>query len=124
VLAGALFQPFKLDGRGEQKPGAPPYSELAPCAFSSQESALRTFYHSEYMRSVVRHEGVELTAAQARLLDLYDARGADPDVQLDMWLEPGDMQFLSNHSIAHARTAYEDDPAAPRHLLRLWLSLA
>jgi len=42
-----------------------------------------------------------------------------------MWLAPGDMQFLSNHTIAHARTAYQDfaDPAARRHLLRLWLSL-
>lgn len=120
-LAAVLFEPFKLDSRGEHRPGAPPYSELAPCAYADGE--LRTFYHSEYMRSVTRHEGVTLSAAQARLLDLYDSRGADSDVQLEMWLEPGDMQFLSNHSIAHARTAYEDDPQAPRHLLRLWLSL-
>ena len=122
ALARALFEPFKLDGRGEQRPGALPYSELPPCAFSNGE--LRTFYHSEYMRSVVRHEGVTLSPSQARLLDLYDERGAAEDVQLDMWLEPGDMQFLSNHAIAHARTAYEDDPASPRHLLRLWLSTA
>jgi len=34
------------------------------------------------------------------------------------------MQFLHNHQILHARTAYEDhaDPALRRHLLRIWLS--
>lgn len=120
-LVRALFEPFKLDSRGEHQPGTRPYAELAPCACA--DGQLRTFYHSGYMRSVTRHAGVVLSPDQARLLDLYDERGADPDVQLDMWLEPGDMQFLSNHSIAHARTAYEDDPASPRHLLRLWLSL-
>lgn len=120
-LAAALFNPFKLDGRGEQRPGARPFSELPPCAYA--DGVLRTFYHSEYMRSVSRHPGVTLTNAETRILDLYDEFGRDPDVQLEMWLEPGDMQFLSNHSIAHARTAYEDDPVSPRHLLRLWLSL-
>ena len=40
-----------------------------------------------------------------------------------MQFEPGDIQLISNHVILHARTAYEDDPDAPRHLLRLWLSL-
>jgi alpha-ketoglutarate-dependent taurine dioxygenase len=43
---------------------------------------------------------------------------------LDMDLQPGDIQLLSNHTIIHARTDYEDyeDPAKRRHLLRLWLS--
>ena len=42
-----------------------------------------------------------------------------------MTLEPGDMQWISNHSILHARDGYEDppDPDQKRLLLRLWLSL-
>jgi alpha-ketoglutarate-dependent taurine dioxygenase len=41
-----------------------------------------------------------------------------------MQLAPGDIQWLSNHTILHARTAYEDhrSPERKRHLLRLWLS--
>ena len=35
----------------------------------------------------------------------------------------GDVQLISNHSVVHARTAYEDVPGSERHLLRLWLSL-
>lgn len=41
-----------------------------------------------------------------------------------MVLEVGDIQFVSNEHVLHARTAYKDYPApAPRrHLMRLWLS--
>jgi hypothetical protein len=48
----------------------------------------------------------------------------DPDLRLDMNFMPGDIQFRHNHTILHARSAYEDWPEAQlkRHLLRLWLS--
>lgn len=41
-----------------------------------------------------------------------------------MILAIGDIQFLSNNHILHARTAYKDyaPPAPRRHLMRLWLS--
>ncbi|KAF1920495.1 hypothetical protein BDU57DRAFT_464985 [Ampelomyces quisqualis] len=43
---------------------------------------------------------------------------------LHMILDIGDIQFLSNNHILHARTAYKDHapPAPRRHLMRLWLS--
>jgi len=42
-----------------------------------------------------------------------------------MNFEPGDVQLISNHTVLHSRTEYEDwpDPSRRRHLLRLWLSL-
>ncbi|OCK81486.1 Clavaminate synthase-like protein [Lepidopterella palustris CBS 459.81] len=45
-------------------------------------------------------------------------------LSLHMILDIGDIQFLSNAHVLHARTAYKDYPApAPRrHLMRLWLS--
>ena len=44
---------------------------------------------------------------------------------LHMILEVGDIQFLSNAHILHARTAYKDHapPLPRRHLMRLWLAL-
>lgn len=41
-----------------------------------------------------------------------------------MILDIGDIQFLANSHILHARTAYTDHapPAPRRHLMRLWLS--
>jgi hypothetical protein len=43
---------------------------------------------------------------------------------LHMILEVGDIQFLSNEHVLHARTAYKDfpPPEPRRHLMRLWLS--
>ena len=123
VLVPRLFEPFKLDRRGEHRPGEPPYSEIAPCRFA--EGRLRTFYHSDYFRSVTRHpEAGELDPAAAELIELYDALAASSEIHLEMWLEPGDVQLVSNHTIVHARTAYRDAPerGRMRHLLRLWLS--
>ncbi|KAH7393991.1 hypothetical protein DE146DRAFT_660475 [Phaeosphaeria sp. MPI-PUGE-AT-0046c] len=43
---------------------------------------------------------------------------------LHMILDIGDIQFLSNNHVFHARTEYKDypPPAPRRHLMRLWLS--
>ncbi|CAG8950489.1 hypothetical protein HYFRA_00006986 [Hymenoscyphus fraxineus] len=45
-------------------------------------------------------------------------------LRLHMILEVGDIQFLSNEHVLHARTAYKDHlpPAPRRHLMRLWLA--
>ena len=123
-LAARLFEPFPLDLRDEHRPGTPPAVPIAPCAFDGAN--LRTFWHSEYYRSAPRHDEIpDYTDDELALLDLYDGIAETPGVFLDMWLEAGDMQFVSNHSVIHARTAYEDhsEPDRKRHLLRLWLSL-
>lgn len=46
-------------------------------------------------------------------------------LSLHMVLEVGDIQFLSNNHVLHARTAYVDypPPRPRRHLMRLWLSV-
>ena len=50
---------------------------------------------------------------------------ADPDNHLDMEFQPGDIQFLNNRVIFHARTDYRDDPdpELKRLLLRIWLMM-
>jgi hypothetical protein len=123
-LVPRLFQPFRLDRRGEEGEGEAPTLDITPCAFAGGQ--LRTFWHSEYFRSAVRHAGVPpFTAEEQALLELYDRLAASPEIYLDMWLQPGDIQLISNHTVVHARTAYEDypEPGRRRHLLRLWLSL-
>jgi hypothetical protein len=120
---GRLYEPFALDSRNEERAGAPAFIPVAPCRFA--RGRLSTFYHSDYFRSAARHPEVELGDVELGLLDLFDEVANDPALRLDMELEVGDIQLISNHTIVHARTAYEDGPAAhqKRHLLRLWLSL-
>ena len=122
-LVKRLYEPFLLDVRNEDKSGALRYLPVPPCRFA--DGRLRTFYHSDYFRSVERHPDVTLGDADRELLDVYEEIAAEPGIRLDMDLAPGDIQWLSNHTVIHARTAYEDPlgEGAGRHLLRLWLSI-
>ena len=42
-----------------------------------------------------------------------------------MYLESGDIQFMNNYTVIHARTNYIDhaEPELKRHLMRLWLAV-
>ena len=115
-LVPRLFQPMYFDTKGEGGLKAFP---VPPCRYAAGE--LRTFWQSDYYRSA----GHPLTAEENDLLDTYDAIAAEPQFHLDMDLQPGDVQLLSNHTILHARTEFEDwpEPERRRHLLRLWISL-
>lgn len=123
-LVPRLFEPMALDVRDKEVNAAGSTLPIPPCRYAGGQ--LRTFYHADYFRSASRHDDVPaLTARELDLLDTYEAIALEEGMYLDMDLEPGDVQLLSNHTNLHARTAYEDfaDPAARRHLLRLWLSL-
>lgn len=123
-LVERLYEPFLLDTRDETREDRLPWVPVQPCRHAA--GRLRTFYHSDYFRSVERHpQAPRFTAAERDLLDLYETIANTPGFYLDMQFERGDIQLLSNHFALHARTAYEDhpEPERRRHLLRLWLSL-
>ena len=123
-LIERLYEPFLLDVRNEDSSGNLRYLPIPPCRHAGGE--LRTFYHSDYLRSVQRHDDVTpFSEDEQTLLDLYESIAALPELCFEVDFEPGDIQWLSNHTVLHARSAYEDweDPARKRHLLRLWLSL-
>jgi hypothetical protein len=69
-------------------------------------------------------EARRLTSDDIEALDMLAELAGDPEFRLDMTFMPGDIQFLHNHTILHARSAYEDWPEVERkrHLLRLWLA--
>lgn len=122
-LAPRLFEPFMLDTRDEAEANGLKALPIPPCRYSA--GMLRTFWHSEYFRTSQRHAGIRLTSDENELLDLYDEISASPEFHVDMDLEPGDVQLISNHTVIHARTDYVDypEPDRKRHLLRLWITL-
>ncbi len=123
-LAPRLFEPFALDIRDREVNEAGSTLPIPPCRYAG--GVLRTFYHADYFRSAMRHDDVPpLTPLERELLDTYEAIAMEPGMYVDMDLQPGDIQLLSNHTNLHARTAYKDhpNPTQKRHLLRLWLSL-
>jgi Taurine catabolism dioxygenase TauD, TfdA family len=70
-----------------------------------------------------RSEVPRLSAEQAEALDLL--HDLAEELCFEMIFRPGDIQFVNNHVIYHARTAFEDDPdqGADRLLMRLWMAM-
>ena len=92
--------------------------------FAARDGRLFAHYGRAYMESASRHPEIpELSAEHVAALDALDELTNSPDFVLNMDFRPGDIQFLNNYTVMHARTSYVDhpEPARKRELIRLWL---
>jgi TfdA family taurine catabolism dioxygenase TauD len=122
-LLERLYQAFPVDRRGEVPEGKAPFYE-AP-VFNEYAGSVSVLYSRLHIGSAQRFpEARRLVAEDIEALDMLAELAGDPELRLDMNFMPGDIQLLHNHTILHARSAYEDWPEAERkrHLLRLWLA--
>ena len=123
-LAPHLFLPVATDRRGEVPENEDPFFTIP--VYSWHRNFLTCIYQRNYIDSAQRFETApRLSAQQLEALDLLDNIVNEPDMHLRMRLQPGDMQFVYNHSLLHDRTGFTDWPEAEkrRHLLRLWLAV-
>jgi hypothetical protein len=121
-LAAELYEPMPYDFRGEQTPGAPGWYTMP--VFSRRGDRLFVRYIRPYIESSRRHDDAPRPTEAAReAMNRVDAMCADPRFHVAMTMQPGDMQFVNNYHVLHARDAYTDDRPAGRirHLKRLWL---
>src|SRR5438105_10894360 len=120
-LAAALYEPMWRSRFGEEDATGDsayplPVWGVRGAKFTSHYS--RTFVEAAQRRPEVPR----LSAAQAEALDLLHAIAEE--LSFEMSFAPGDIQFVNNHVIYHARRAFEDDPAeGGRLLLRLWMAV-
>jgi hypothetical protein len=122
-LAAALYEPQPYDFRNAEPPGGQPWYEMP--VFTAWGDRLFVRYIRPYILASQRHEGAPPISEQAELaMQRVDAMTADPQYNVFMDLQPGDMQFVNNYHVLHARTAYQDDreTGQVRHLKRLWLA--
>jgi hypothetical protein len=123
-LLPLLFDPIATDRRGEVPEGMKPYFEIP--VFTWHQQHLNVMYQRQYIQSAQRFsDAMPLSPDHIEALDLFDELANDSELALSMKLEPGDMQFVHNHSMLHDRMGFEDwpEPERSRHLLRLWLSI-
>ena len=121
-LAAALHDPLPYDFRGEQGEGQRAWYSVP--AFTEHGDRLFVRYIPGFIKASQRHaDAPRLTETQRAAMDALDALIADEDLQLEMTLSPGDIQFINNYHVLHGRRAYVDDPAVGRvrYLKRLWL---
>ena len=123
-LAALLYAPYHRARLGEERGGE--LLSYALPVFGQRDGRFTSHYSRTYVEAAQEMLGVpRMTAAHwqalATLHDLAD------ELCMEMTMRPGDMQFINNHVIYHARTAYEDQPGAAleerRCLHRLWLSM-
>lgn len=90
-----------------------------------REGKFTSHYSRTYVEAAQRQPPIEVPRAsdtQWQALDVL-AELAE-ELCFEMSFAPGDIQFVNNHVIYHARSAFEDDEAGhDRLLLRLWLSM-
>eukprot|EP00051_Salpingoeca_urceolata_P030578 m.492817 g.492817 ORF g.492817 m.492817 type:complete len:434 (-) comp34263_c0_seq1:137-1438(-) len=149
-LLQVLEQPFVYDRKGEVPPGCGPHYTIPIVhhhrGFTSVYFA-RDFIEAAQARFPAT-EVPRLTSLQVKALDTLERLAESDEFRLTMTLQPGDVQFVHNHVLLHAREAYEDgggdndssgdsnassstvgsdrgvETDSRRHLLRLWLSPA
>ena len=121
-LAASLYAPFAYDFRGEQAPGGKPWYMMP--IFSRRGDRLFVRYIRPYIEAARRHPDAPRPSDTARAaMERVDAMCADPAYHVSMTMQPGDMQFVNNYHVLHARDSYVDRRAEGkvRHLKRLWL---
>ena len=124
-LAEALCRPMARTRWGEVPAGRKPWADV-PVFLPWRGNVVTTYTRSAVEKARPMPGPPEPSALQGEAMDMIDALAADPALHLDMVLEEGDIQIVSNHRILHSRTAYLDwdDPERKRHMLRLWLACA
>lgn len=115
---GVLHRHFLLEHLNDGDVGLTPI-------FSYHNGKLSAMYLRQYIEIAQENAGLPLSPVEVEALDLIDSILSDPDIRLDMMMEPGDIQFVNNYSIFHSRTSFEDydELERRRHLYRLWLKM-
>ncbi|BBK41185.1 hypothetical protein STVA_12050 [Allostella vacuolata] len=91
--------------------------------FTYHAGQLSCVFNAKMIETAQRKLGTELPEREREAYQTFLARALDPANRLDMDLQPGDLQIISNYTMLHARTGWveEGDPARRRLMLRLWL---
>lgn len=125
-LLEALYGMFHLDWRGEEPAGETPWFTIP--MFSARDGKVTARICSiAYYESAARFgERYRPTALQREALEAVQEIANRPALMLSMDFQEGDIQLINNHTMLHAREAYEDydEPGRQRHLLRMWIAVA
>ena len=124
-LLEVLYQPFNLDWRGEEPVDSQPWFTCPMFSLCDGKVTSRVAGRI-FFESVTRWgEDLAMTDIQRQAVDLLQEVAERPELRLSIDFQEGDMQFINNHMILHARAEYEDyeEPERKRHLLRMWIGL-
>jgi Taurine catabolism dioxygenase TauD, TfdA family len=123
-LLERLYLGYVFHRRGEEQPGDLPYTPYRVPVYSNIDGRVSVRYVRSYVEAGETAVGRRMGEDELAVLDRFEEISKRPEFMLEFTLQPGEMYFLNNYTILHARTAFDDGDAAEdqrRHLLRLWL---
>jgi hypothetical protein len=121
-----LYAGFHFDLRGEGATGDPDEVTRHPVpVYSFHAGRLSCRYNRKTIEDGQRKAGDPLDGERLAAVRSVGELAARPGVHHAMDLRRGDLQVLSNHTVLHARRAFEDhpEPHRRRNLWRLWLNV-
>ncbi|KAF8636290.1 hypothetical protein AX17_003657 [Amanita inopinata Kibby_2008] len=116
-LVRTLAEPWPFDGFGK----GPAYT-LRPILFYHDSRVIIQYARRRFtgFLGLPRSPDIPpITEAQAEALDALHFLGEKHNLGLNF--RKGDIQYINNLAVFHARDAFVDTPEHTRHLLRLWL---
>ena len=121
-----LYRGYVFHRRGEEKPGDLPHTPYRVPVYSNTEGKVSARYVRTYVEAGEASAGRPMGEAELAVLDRFEEITKRPELMLEFTLLPGEIYFINNYTILHARTAFDDGDAEEdqrRHLLRLWLEV-
>lgn len=93
--------------------------------FAMHEGKLNFRYLRQYIELGHELHKHPLSPVEVEALDILDSIIHQPELRIDMMMEPGDIQLANNHLVLHSRNSFEDHEELDkrRKLLRLWLKM-
>jgi hypothetical protein len=122
----ALYRGYVFHRRGEEQPGDLPHTPYRVPIFSNTEDKVSARYVRTYVEAGEAAVGRPMGDTELSVLDRFEEISKRPELMLEFTLQPGEIYFINNYTILHARTAFDDGDAEEdrrRHLLRLWLDV-
>ena len=122
----SLYRGYVFHRRGEEQPGELPYTPYRVPVYSNTEGRVSARYVRTYVEAGEAAVGRPMGPDELAVLDRFEETSKRPELMLEFTLQPGEMYFINNYTILHARTAFDDGDAEEdqrRHLLRLWLDV-
>jgi len=120
-----LYRGYVWHRRGEERPGDLLVTPYPVPVFCNMEGQISVRYVRTYIEAGMAAVGSPIDDFDREILDFFEATSKRRDLMLEFTMEPGQMYFLNNYTILHARTSFEDveEEDRRRHLLRLWLDV-
>ena len=124
-LLDTLYSIYTMDWRGEEPTGEQLWYRLPMFSEKDGNVTSRIVTRSHCETCARFGEEYRLSDAQREALDLVQEIANRPELMLTLEFQEGDMQFINNHTLLHAREEYEDydDPAMKRNLMRMWIAV-